>query len=166
MSSKRLSKALALLKARQFKPVNSSTKVRKFSGALNCKKGAVKIMISISDWDFITYPVITITERPSFFPRLMPHLMNNDQLCYFSDNVILDRYAPDIAIAQCLNQAEQLINEITTDEEVAKADVQEEFLNYWVYGQEKISSPTIFGEIENGSESADYFLLQRAEVKY
>lgn len=166
MNSNRLGKALALLKSLEFIPINNSTKIRKFSGVLKCKKGDVKITLSVKDWDFITYPIIIINERPSFFPKLMPHLMDGNQLCYFSSGVVLDRYLPDVAISQCLNQAKQLIDEITSNEHLALSDFQDEFLNYWAFGQKKEPWPVIFGEVESDAESADYYLLEEKDNKY
>lgn len=157
MLNARIARALATLKDKGFKPANSSTKNRKFHGEIQCKKGSLKIGIEISDWDFISYPSIQLLETPEFLPNPMPHLMGDMYLCYFiAGHIILDRYHPEYAVIQCLQQATKLIDYICETPSNSLQGIQDEFLSYWVYGQTEDPIPVFIGDTDASIESASF----------
>lgn len=105
---------------------------RLFRGQLASPRGRLPAMLHISDWDFLEYPSIWVLDGLEKFPELRPHLDALGGLCYFSRrSVVLDRYDPATAIAQCLEQAEAVLAKILTDRQYLVQDIQNEFLVHW-----------------------------------
>lgn len=105
---------------------------RLFRGQLASPRGRLPAMLHISDWDFLEYPSIWALDGLEKFPELRPHLDALGGLCYFSRrSVVLDRYDPATAIAQCLEQAEAVLAKILTDRQYLVQDIQNEFLVHW-----------------------------------
>ncbi|MDO9010346.1 MAG: ThiF family adenylyltransferase [Gallionella sp.] len=157
MSDERLGNVFRLLSSKGFVATGTRAGRRSFKGPLQCSKGTVHVQIVISDWDFLTYPAITLLNRPSFLPALMPHVDVNGGLCYFKPGaVVLDRYDPAIAIAQCLQQAEAVLNRIATDPDYRSGDIQDEFLAHWEFGQTTLPWPVLIGSILPNAVYANY----------
>lgn len=165
MRDDQLRDVLRELTSRGFVATNTRPGRRAFEGNIKCTKGPVRISISVRDWDFLTYPAIKIVDVPSFLPDLMPHVDVEGGLCYFRRGaVVLDRYNPAQAIAQCLNQAEAVIEQIASDENYRFNDIQDEFLAHWIFGQKPIL--VLKGSISQGATSANYSLLKHgSEVR-
>jgi molybdopterin/thiamine biosynthesis adenylyltransferase len=105
---------------------------RLFRGQLANPRGRLPVMLHISDWDFLEYPSIWVLAGLEKFPQLRPHLDEYGGLCYFSRrSVVLDRYDPATAIAQCLEQAEAVLAKILSDRQYVVQDIQNEFLVHW-----------------------------------
>ena len=157
MGDERLGNVFRLLSSKGFAATGTRAGRRSFKGQLQCSKGTVQVQIVISDWDFLTYPAITLLDRPSFLPALMPHVDINGGLCYFKPgSVVLDRYDPAIAIAQCLQQAEAVLSRIATDPDYRSGDIQDEFLAHWEFGQTTLPWPVLIGSILPNAVYANY----------
>lgn len=120
----------------------------------------MRVRLTFSDWNFLTYPEIALVERPTFLPELLPHIDVTGGLCYFAPgSVVLDRYDPAMAIEQCLNQAQSLLDRIAADPSYRSNDIQEEFQAHWEFGQAEPPWSVLLGGIAPGAISADYFLI-------
>ena len=160
MLNDRIGSALKLLGERKFKATSNRAGRRTFEGNLNCAKGLVPVCLTIEDWDFLSYPEITLIGRPAFLPDLMPHIDVDGNLCYFSPGiVVLDRYRPDDAILQCLNQAILVLNRIAEDPVYRENDIQNEFLAHWIFGQSSQVWPVLLGSIQPNATLAQYYIL-------
>ena len=160
MNDENLGEILRLLTARSFVATGIRSGRRSFEGGLRCIKGTVRVRLDIDDWDFLSYPKITLLERPSFLPALMPHIDVFDRLCYFGQGVVvLDRYDPAVAITHCLDQAEAVLNRIAIDPDYRAGDIQDEFLAHWVYGQASMPWQVLKGSITPSAVSANYSFL-------
>lgn len=161
MRNDRLGETLRLLTARGFSSVGNHAGSRSFEGALPCKKGSVRVRLVITDWDFLSYPAIVLLDNPGFLPPLMPHVSVSRELCYFAPgSVVLDRYDPATAIAQCLEQATAILDRIASDPNYRLQDIQDEFLAHWEFGQTLWPWPVFIGSITPNSVSAHYSLLE------
>lgn len=167
VSAERLAEALRLLRARGFTPAGNRRGVRSFDGTLPCKGGPIKVRFQISDWDFLTYPAITILDRPEDFPPLAPHVDSNGWLCYFeSGAVVLDRYDPAESIAQCLDQAQHVLERIRLDPDYRRDDIQDEFMVHWFRGQSTTVWPVLVGTVDLGTKSSNYWFIDIDDVPY
>lgn len=146
------------------RPARGDTRI--FEGALKCAKGDVRVALKIEDWDFIKYPTITLKDRPDFLPVLMPHVDVLGDLCYFSPGAVtLDRYDPATAIAQCLQQATALLDRVGSDSNYRSGDIQDEFAAHWAFGQKKMPSEVLLGQVDPTAASADYYFMSVAGTK-
>lgn len=117
-------------------------------------------MLAIDDWNFLTYPKISIATKPPFLPLLMPHVSSSGTLCYFAPgSIVLDRYDPAASIAQCLKQATGLLDRIAVDPTYRDTDIQDEFLAHWGSGAEEIKT-TLIGTVKREAESLDYYTIK------
>lgn len=127
-----LAAALRELADRGFVAAGFRGGARFFRGQLPSPRGKLRVMLSISDWDFLEYPSIWVVDGLDKFPQLRPHLDELGGLCYFSRrSVVLDRYDPAMAVAQCLEQAEAVLAKILSDCQYVVQDIQNEFLVHW-----------------------------------
>ena len=102
-SASPLGEALRLLRSRGFTPSGHRRGTRSFDGELPCRGGPIKVRLSITDWDFLSYPSIKVLDHLDVLPALSPHVYASGGLCYFASGaVVLDRYDPAESIAQCL----------------------------------------------------------------
>jgi hypothetical protein len=155
-----------LLRARGFVPIQGNGEQKRFEGELLSKKGAVKISLSITDWNFLSYPEITLLDKPSFLPDLMPHIDIHNNLCYFaSGSIVLDIYDPEVAITQCLDQATALIDRIASDPAYRVSDIQDEFLAHWEFGQESLPWPVLLGPVTPQAQYANYSFIDIAGTR-
>lgn len=139
---------------------------RIFEGDLQCTKGVVRVQVCLDDWDFILYPRITLISRPAFLPPLMAHVDALNGLCYFSPgSVILDRYDPATAVAQCLDQAAAVIEKIVLDPKYCSNDLQDEFLAHWLYGQRSLPWQVVLCSSSSENIYADYYLVGEASER-
>jgi molybdopterin/thiamine biosynthesis adenylyltransferase len=160
MNGERLGEALRLLTAREFVATGTRSGRRSFEGHLQCSKGAVRVRLVVSDWDFLEYPAITILEHPTFLPILMPHVDSKGGLCYFRRGaVVLDRYDPALAIDQCLDQAKEVLDQIVSNPDYRSGDIQDEFLAHWVFGQATSPWQVLKGSITPNAASANYSFI-------
>lgn len=132
MNAKRVGDVLRLMHEINFRALPTKGGCRHYVGALSCNLGSVPIELSISDWDFIEYPKISILERPEFLPKGMAHYVTDGSFCYLAKgSVVLDRYNPAGSILLCLNQATGLLNELIANPTRNQTDFQAEFQAYW-----------------------------------
>jgi hypothetical protein len=130
-----------------------------FDGTLKLTVGSVVVRLEVEDWDFLKYPVIRLLERPAFLPELTPHVGPQGDLCYFQqDTVVLDRFNPAGSILSCIRQAQHVLERMATSPVQRAQDLQDEFLAYWLLGQQRIW-PVVLGLVDGDSESASYFVL-------
>lgn len=161
--NERLGAAFRQLSVRGFFATRRRAGQRRFEGVLPCLKGGVRVQLTVSDWDFLSYPEILLLERPSFLPELMPHVDVSGGLCYFAPgSVVLDRYDPATAVAQCLDQATALLDRIASDPNYRSSDIQDEFQAHWEFGQLTQPWPVLLGRIEPGAVSASYSIIEVA----
>lgn len=160
MPDEQKGETLRLLAERGFALTDTRGGSCALEGELKCSKGPVRVEIRISDWDFLSYPVIKLLDRPAFLPALMPHVGVNGDLCYFTHGAaVLDRYDPATSIDQCLSQASRVLNQIATDPEYRHGDIQDEFLAHWEFGQDPAPWSVLIGTILDGENSADYIKM-------
>ena len=144
-----LGAVLEELTARGFKAQRRVRRILRFRGSLECRAQQVHVELAFTDLEFLTYPSIKVL---SGIDRsyLTPHLLASGSLCYFQAGcVVLDRYDPVGAIAQCLDQAQRILTLIKFDPEYRRADIQEEFLLYWSDGTSFL--PVIMGSVAGKS---------------
>ncbi len=162
-----LGEVLRMLTSRGF----STTKYvpgggRIFEGSFQCEKGVIHVQLHITDWDFTSYPRITLISKPAFFPKITAHVDAFNELCYFSPgSVVLNRYDPATAIEQCLDQAEAVLEKLVTDQEYCSDDLQDEFLSHWLYGQQPLPWPVVLCSSSSENGYADYYLVGEASER-
>ncbi|MER2165809.1 ThiF family adenylyltransferase [Stenotrophomonas sp.] len=162
-----LGRVLRSLHQRGFVQLPSRGGVRQFDGVLNCNRGDVRIRLSIEDWDFTRYPVIEILEVPEGAPRLIPHISASGWFCYLADGgVVLDRYAPEGAVAQCLQIATDELNRLLGDPRYREGELQTEFGASWSIGQQPEPLPATLGTVERASVVADAYLMGDEHSKW
>src|SRR5512137_2154779 len=167
VSAERLAEALRLLRARGFTPTGNHRGVRSFDGAIPSKGTPTKVRFQIWDWDFLTYPAITVLERPEILPPLAPHVDENGWLCYFASGaVVLDRYDPAESIAQCLDQAQRVLERIRFDPNYRQDDIQDEFMVHWFRGQSTTIRPVLIGTVDRETSSSNYWFIEIGDMPY
>lgn len=148
MGASRLALALRKLGELGFKPIKRPGSARCFVGELQCAKGPVKVRLEISDWEFTTYPTLVILERPSFLPALMPHVSGDGYQCYFvQGRVVLDRYRPDNAIWQCVEQARKELDHLIANTKYREREFEQEFGANWEVGQRPLPVPVLLADV-------------------
>lgn len=147
MPASRLALGLRKLGELGFKPIKRPGSARCFVGELQCAKGSVKVRLEISDWEFTTYPTLVVLERPSFLPALTPHVSGDGVQCYFMQGrVVLDRYRPDHAIWQCIEQAQREIDRLSGSPTYREREFEQEFGANWEIGQRPLPAPVLLAE--------------------
>ena len=147
MSASRLALGLRKLGELGFKSIKRPGSARCFVGELRCAKGPVKVRLEISDWDFTTYPTLVILERPAFLPALTPHVSGDGVQCYFMQGrVVLDRYRPDHAIWQCIEQAQRELDRLSGSPTYREREFEQEFGANWEIGQRPLPAPVLLAE--------------------
>jgi len=148
MPTSRLALALKKLDELGFKPIKRPGPARCFDGELQCAKGPVKVRLAISDWEFTTYPTLIILERPPFLPALTPHVSGDGFQCYFvQGRVVLDRYRPDHAIWQCVEQARKELDHLSTNPKYREREFEQEFGANWEIGQRPLPIPVLLADV-------------------
>lgn len=162
-----LGTTLRMLRSRGFTALPSRGFARRFEGTLNCSRSSVRIELEISDWDFISYPKIKVLNAPPELPDLAPHLDAARGLCYFAQGVvILDRYHPEHAIAQCLDQATAELDRLMSGASYREGEFQSEFCANWGVGQSPPPLPILLGTIGPGHEQAGAFTMGVGNERY
>lgn len=148
MPASRLALGLRKLGELGFKPIKRPGPARCFVGELQCAKGPVKVRFEISDWDFTTYPTLVILERPPFLPVLTPHVSGDGFQCYFvQGRVVLDRYRPDHAIWQCIEQAQRELDRLSGSPTYREQEFEQEFGANWEIGQRPLPIPVLLADV-------------------
>jgi len=162
-----LALALARLTALGFVAAPRSGAARCFDGALDCRAGSVKVRLEVSDWDFVDYPVIRILEHPPFLPKVTPHISGSGYLCYFQEGaVILDRYRPDHALAQCLERARDELDRLARVPAYREGEFEAEFSATWSIGQQPRAITLMLGDLNPGCDSATCFEVGDADNRW
>jgi molybdopterin/thiamine biosynthesis adenylyltransferase len=148
MPTSRLALALKKLDELGFKPSKRLGPARCFDGELQCAKGPVKVRLAISDWEFTSYPALIILERPPFLPALTPHVSGDGFQCYFvQGRVVLDRYRPDHAIWQCVEQAQRELDHLSSSPRYREREFEQEFGANWEIGQLPLPAPVLLADV-------------------
>jgi len=156
----RLRQALFAIDQLGFKPRRKKGPVRRFSGTLRTSKGLAEVELRFADLEFTDYPVICLTSRPPFLPRLTPHIDTAGAICYFAaGTVILDRFNPGGAIALCVKSAEQLLERMVTHPAEAYEEALDEFLTYWRHEKGTQSRPILLGNLPDTALDAACYRL-------
>jgi hypothetical protein len=163
---KKLGDVFRMLKTRGFSATGNRSGIRSFEGMLSCTKGPVRIQLKVSDWDFLSFPSITILERPSFLLGLIPHVDTAGVMCYFAPgSVILDRYNPASAIDQCLDQATLVLNQITCDSAYRVNEIRNEFAAYWALGVPQLEMLVFIGRVGSNSIRSTCFIFNNNGIE-
>lgn len=156
----RVARGLRQLRGQGFTPAGNRGGVREFEGTLPCSGGPVRVRLSIGDWDFTDYPEIRVLKGFDNLPALLPHLSEHGWLCYFATGAaVLDRYEPEQAIAQCLEQARAVLDRVRTDPEYRRTDVQDEFMVHWLRGQSTGIWPVLIGPLSATAKRSSYWIV-------
>lgn len=148
MPASRLALGLKKLGELGFRPIKRPGSARCFVGELQCAKGPVKVRLEISDWEFTTYPTLVILQPPPFLPALTPHVSGDGVQCYFMQGrVVLDRYRPDHAIWQCIEQATREIDRLSSSSTYREREFEQEFGANWEIGQRPLPAPLLLAEV-------------------
>jgi molybdopterin/thiamine biosynthesis adenylyltransferase len=150
-----LGKVLEELKARGFEAQRQQRGVHRFQGTLHCRGEAARIEFAFSNLEFLTYPTIKVLSGVDK-TLLTPHLFASGGLCYFQEgSVVLDRYDPAGGVAQCLEQAQRILERIKFDPEYRRQDIQDEFMVHW--SEKDASWPVIMGTVSSAKKSTYYW---------
>jgi len=134
-----LGDVLREMAARGFKPRSVAPPGRAWTGDLQCRTTVVRVEIHVTDWKFLSYPSIKVLSGVDQ-SKLLPHLFANGSLCYFrGGEVVLDMHRPAVAVAQCIVQAQTILERLLFDPAFRREDLQEEFEAYWLQADSKIS---------------------------
>lgn len=143
-----------------FKARPTKNGVRRYLGTLTSIAGPVPIELAVADWDFLVYPKIRITEKPSFLPIRMAHSVVGGDFCYLAEgSVVLDRYNPAGAVAFCLQQATSLIDQLISNPAKSQADMQAEFQSYWAGSSAGTLLPVGISELSSTCDEAKVYKL-------
>ena len=160
-TNERMGGAMRELAARGFVDRGMVKGWRLYKGSLTISAGDLPVVFFIKDWNFINYPEIRVTDGLQKFPRLRPHLSKDGALCYFAPGtVVLDRYDPATAIAQCLEQAQSVLEKVLKDKAYLSGDVQNEFLVHWDR-EEPQPIRVYMGSSARGAQSASIGFLEQ-----
>ncbi|GAA5007370.1 hypothetical protein FNZ56_04185 [Pseudoluteimonas lycopersici] len=155
MPASRLALGLRKLDELGFKPIKRPGPARCFVGELQCAKDSVKVRFEISDWEFTTYPTLVILERPPFLPALTPHVSGDGYQCYFvQGRVVLDRYRPDHAIWQCVEQARKELDHLSANPKYREREFEQEFGAHWAIGQKPHPIPVLLADVAGAGDGA------------
>jgi molybdopterin/thiamine biosynthesis adenylyltransferase len=150
-----LGKVIEELKARGFEAQRQQRGVHRFHGALDCRSEAVRIELAFSNLEFLTYPSIKVLSGIDK-TLLTPHLFASGGLCYFQEgSVVLDRYDPAGSVAQCLEQAQKILERIKFDPDYRRQDIQDEFMVHW--SERGASWPVVMGTVSVTRRSTNYW---------
>lgn len=160
----RNSDILRALAQEGFSPRRSYGGRKAYEGVLKIRAGAVPVRLEIEDWNFLEYPTIRLLQRPSFLPALMPHVTASGHLCYLRpESLVLDRYNPTGSLLRCLEQARQVLQSASQNDQRRVEELQDEFLSYWV--DTDASPRMLLGTIESGAVQAHFFTLEPGNSK-
>lgn len=108
----------------------SPVELASFEGMLPCVQ-AVRVRITIRDWDFVNIPQIEILSDPDGF---RPHVSSDNRLCYLGHGQrIFDRHEPVANLKACLDLA---VDELNRQAQPGYRDEESryEFIRYWSGG--------------------------------
>jgi molybdopterin/thiamine biosynthesis adenylyltransferase len=155
-----LGDAFRYLRQRQFIRQASSAAKRVFEGPLRLDAGEVVSRLEITDWDFVDFPRLELLERPAFLPARLSHIDATGGLCYLAaGSLVLDRFDPAGSIAQCLQAAETLLNDLIASPVRSAEDMQDEFLAYWNGGGTQ-RDWAVIGNVASGAHAAGIHTIQ------
>lgn len=127
-AERRLAMHDALLE-RGFRRVPSGS-VDIYEGRLLITSGEVPVTVLVPDLDFVTMPLVHISESWQGPDRRLPHLGPSRLICYYAlGSVVLDRYDPGGTIVRCIEQATRVLEDAV--EGRSDADFGAEFDAHW-----------------------------------
>ena len=142
-----------MLRAGGFVPTGNEGGFRRFEGEVDCRGRPVRLELYVGDWDFLSYPPIKVLSGIDQ-STLAPHVNPNGWLCYLQEgSVVLDRYRPDVALLQCLEQARHVLEQIKFNPLYRTRDVQDEFLTHWLNGPSKTVHHVLLGTLDRKATS-------------
>jgi hypothetical protein len=96
----------------------------------------------------------------------MPHIAANGHLCYFAEgSFVLDRYRPDIALDQCLAQAQSVIDMALRDPQYRDDEFRGEFWINWAIAQEPVAFRGLLGQISDDAKRVSCYAIGPAEER-
>lgn len=129
-------------------------------GNFKCEFGDVPVRLIVYDWDFVSYPIIRILERPERLQGVQPHIFSSGGLCYFNPgSVVLNRFDPVDAVLQCVEQATHVLNKLALDSNFQREEFTREFLAQWEIGQGARPMELVKAGIGDTSNSAKTVIL-------
>jgi molybdopterin/thiamine biosynthesis adenylyltransferase len=150
-----LAAVLQELTARGFKARRQIRGIHRFEGTFDCRGEAVRVEFAFSNLEFLSYPSIKVLSGIDR-SALTPHLSASGGLCYFQEgSVVLDRYDPAASVAQCLDQAHRILEQIKFNPEYRRQDIQDEFLVHWSDGSSFL--PVLMGSVSPRGKSTTYW---------
>lgn len=104
----------------------------------------VPAVVSVDDLDFISPPVIKLTDPAAGSKGQVPHVRRSDgTFCYLDrKSVVLDRYRPAETIVQCLEIADGVLRDAVRGR--LADDLAVEFGEYWTDGEVLVDLPPTF----------------------
>jgi molybdopterin/thiamine biosynthesis adenylyltransferase len=150
-----LAAVLQELTARGFKARRQVRGVYRFEGTFDCRGEPVRVELAFSNLEFLTYPSIKVLSGIDR-SALVPHLFASGSLCYFQEgSVVLDRFDAAASLAQCLDQAQRILELIKFDPEYRRQDIQDEFLVHW--SDSRSFLPVLMGSVSPEAKSTTYW---------
>lgn len=111
-----------------------SSNTHHYRGLLDPTGLKVPANVHLSDFDFVTPPIIRLSDVSVDSVRQLPHVLRSDgSLCYLDAKaIVLDRYDPGGTILQCLEQADKVLRDAVRGR--LDEDLVGEFAAYWAEG--------------------------------
>jgi len=129
-------------------------------GPLKCQQGPIEIDLWILDWDFVRYPIIRVRDRPRKLAGVQAHLTAGGSLCYLAPGaVVLDRFDPVGAVAQCLAQAALVLDKLALDPDYRRNEFTREYLAQWTVGQDPSPRLVLKAGVEDAATHANMAIL-------
>lgn len=101
-----------------------------YEGTLSITSDEVPVTVFVPDLNFVTMPLVHISESWQGPDRRLPHLGPSRLVCYYAQgSVVLDRYDPGGTIIRCVEQAARVLDDAV--EGRSDADFGEEFDAHW-----------------------------------
>jgi hypothetical protein len=115
-----------------------------YKGVLDETGLKIPVVISVTDLDFVTPPVIKLVDPEAGSKGQIPHVLRSDgTFCYLDGKaVVLDRYRPAETVIQCLEQADKVLRDAVRGR--LDEDLVGEFGAYWADGTVLMDLPLNF----------------------
>ncbi|WP_456835437.1 ThiF family adenylyltransferase [Bradyrhizobium sp. USDA 4509] len=131
------------LRQRRFVRDHSGSGLR-YRGVLDETGLRIPVVITVTDLDFVTPPVIRLVDPEAGSKGQIPHVLRSDgTFCYLDGKaIVLDRYRPAETIIQCLEQADKVLRDAVRGR--LDEDLIGEFGAYWADGTVLMDLPPTF----------------------
>lgn len=115
-----------------------------YRGVLDETGLKIPVVISVTDLDFVTPPVIRLVDPEAGSAGQIPHVLrSNGTFCYLDEKaIVLDRYKPAETIIECLEEADKVLRDAIRGR--LDQDLVGEFGAYWADGTVLMDLPLEF----------------------